>query len=180
MFGILLWASIKNGEGRDGSLLDPCLYFCFPLSTRGQGGAQQACDSQFSRLTQSVSGSGSCLVLAAPHLGFGGSAPSVSPRFYLDVTCFGFAPSLPLAPPDMASFPLQNVTPLHWLQCHWLCPVTFCILWILSQSQLVACYLMTWWTLGCLMVLNFSKLSAFFTSIAFSWKGSLVGEIMWR
>lgn len=54
---------VKMGKEEMEASADPCLHFCFPLSTRGQGGAQQACDSQFSRLTQSVAWA---LVLSCP------------------------------------------------------------------------------------------------------------------
>lgn len=94
------------------------------------------------------------LSLLPPNLGFGGSAPSVSSQFYPDVTCFGFTPSLPPAPLDMASLPLQNVTPLS---SHLLPSLNI-------EPNSASCQVIwwQWWTFSCPMVLNFNKLFAIF------------------
>lgn len=161
--------------------MDPCLYFCFPLSTRGQGGAQQACDSQFSRLTQSVAWLWLLSCPCRPPSGVWGLCPfcfsSVLPRRYMlwirtlppaGPARHGLLPSSECHSPSLTSMSLTlSSYLLHSLN-------------IKPNSASRQVIWWQWWTLGCLMVLNFSKLFAFFTSIAFSWKGSPVGEIMWR
>lgn len=127
MFGILLWATEQVLKmGKEGEQ-----HFCFPLSTRGQGGAQQALwVSVFQTNSECRMAAAPVLSLLPPCPGIWGSAPFCFFSVLPDVTCFGFTPSPSLRPLwAMASLPLQNVTP---------CPVPICLLWTLSQTQLVA------------------------------------------
>ena len=164
MFGLLLWAwaSSKNGEGRDGSLRGPQEDRVVP--------SQRVI--LFSRLTQSVAWAPGLSCPHCPPCGVWGLCPFL---FLLSST--PMLPALDLHPPSRR--PRQTCLPPA-SECQ--SPLQYRLHSLNFKPNSASCQVIwwQWWTLGCPMVLNFSKPSAFFTSVTFSWKGSAVGEITWR